>query len=283
MIIIDFSQIFIASWMAQTKGDPSVIVEIPLVRHVALNMIRAANMKFKHEYGELVIATDSLSWRKKEWPYYKARRSINKGKSLVNWPALTSALGSVGAEFNANLKYRYINVDGAEGDDIIGALVNNAPENESILICSGDEDFIQLHKRSNIRQYAPVQKKFVTTNDHIKSLWDKICTGDDGDDIPNILNPDDCFVLKIKQKPLRKKRIDLWFNPMERTPENGWTDEVQSRWERNKKLIDLTETPKYIVDNIIALYENQANKKSNIFNYFRQNNLREHLANINDF
>ena len=55
-------------------------------------------------------------------------------------------------------------MEGCEADDVIGALVHNTQEFgnfEPIMIISSDKDFIQLQKFSNVKQFSPLQKKFL--------------------------------------------------------------------------------------------------------------------------
>ena len=59
MIIIDYNAIAIANIITQ-KLD----VQEDMIRHMILNSIRMYNKKFRKEYGEMVIATDSSNWRR---------------------------------------------------------------------------------------------------------------------------------------------------------------------------------------------------------------------------
>ena len=93
---------------------------------------------------------------------------------------------------------------GAEADDIIAVLVKNHPD-EKMLILSGDKDFIQLQKYSNVKQYAPIQKKWVEGVDPKQYIKEHILKGDRGDSIPNFLSADDTFVNGIRQKPISKR------------------------------------------------------------------------------
>ena len=49
MVLIDLSQIMIATLMAQLKGKKADIDE-DLLRHMILNMIRANRLKFREEF-----------------------------------------------------------------------------------------------------------------------------------------------------------------------------------------------------------------------------------------
>ena len=57
------------------------------------------------------------------------------------------------------MPYKFLEVYGAEADDIIGTLC--ATISEEIMIISGDKDFIQLQKFPNVKQVCPITKKTV--------------------------------------------------------------------------------------------------------------------------
>ena len=74
MILIDLTQVLIASLMASTRGGQEPINE-DLVRHIALKSLAMYRKKYKNTYGELVLADDSYNvWRKDVFPHYKANR-----------------------------------------------------------------------------------------------------------------------------------------------------------------------------------------------------------------
>ena len=74
MILLDFSQTMIGSFMAMGKG--SIVVEEDLLRHTVLNSIRQYKHQFRHvDHGGFVICCDSpKNWRKESFPEYKANR-----------------------------------------------------------------------------------------------------------------------------------------------------------------------------------------------------------------
>lgn len=79
MIILDLNQVMISNLMAQIGNHTNIDIDENLLRHMILNTIRALNMKFKNEYGELVIACDDKNyWRKDIFPYYKAKRAEDR-------------------------------------------------------------------------------------------------------------------------------------------------------------------------------------------------------------
>ena len=76
----------------------------------------------------------------------------------------------------------HLRKEGYEADDVIGTLtMKHGDTNEKILILSGDKDFVQLQRFSNVKQYDPVQKKWRTTNDPDRFIKEHIMRGDTGD------------------------------------------------------------------------------------------------------
>ena len=55
MILIDLNQVMISNLMAQSRGDLSELPSKDAVRHSILNTIRAFNVKFREEFGEVML------------------------------------------------------------------------------------------------------------------------------------------------------------------------------------------------------------------------------------
>ena len=160
-------------------------------------------------------------------------------------------IGEIRDEIAQNFSYVVLHIDKVEADDIIAVLVKEYHSKEKIMIISGDKDFIQLHRYPNVKQYAPIQKKFVEDEDPVKYLHEQIIKGDRSDGVPNILSADDVFVTGTKQKPINKKRLEEWAN-IENIPLGS---ETKKYYERNKKLIDLGEIPGLIYNDILNKYK----------------------------
>ena len=211
MILIDLNQVMISNMMAQLGGKGSDISE-DLVRHMILNSIRGYNVKFKEEFGDIIICCDSRHyWRREVFPNYKSQRKQAREESSHDWDNIFTIFNQVRDELKEHMPYRVVDVYGAEADDIIAVLVKNHPD-EKILILSGDKDFIQLQKYSNVKQYAPIQKKWVEGVDPKQYIKEHILKGDRGDSIPNFLSADDTFVNGIRQKPISKKKLSYWIS-----------------------------------------------------------------------
>lgn len=256
MIIIDFSQISIASFMAQPNAELSE----GFLRHMILNSIRMYNKKYRDEFGQMVIACDgSNSWRKRVFPQYKAHRKKARAESSMDWDLFFTYLNTIREEIKANFPYKFVHIEGVEADDVIGTLVEQTQEfgkAEPVMIISSDGDFVQLHKYKNVKQFSPIQKKLVTNANPHLYLFEHIIRGDKGDGIPNILSGDNCIVNGERQTPITQKKLDHWLHNSEDL-QCAMTDEQWRNYQRNKQLIDLSKTPQDIKDNIINTYESQ--------------------------
>lgn len=282
MILVDFNQVCIASFMSQVGNHTNVKIEEDLVRHMVLNTIRMLRSKFADKYGELVICSDSKKyWRRELFPYYKANRKRDRDKSDVDWHSLFTFLNKIREELKDNFPYKVLNVDGAEADDIIGTLVKKYTQlEERILIVSSDKDFMQLQKYDNVDQYSPIMKKFVRTDDPNKYIFEHILKGDRGDGIPNFLSPDDTFVMNKRQKPLSKKRLDT----VKAEGVDSLGPEGQRGFYRNRQLVDLDYIPDNITDKIVDEYNSAVpNSRSNLLNYFIKHKLKNLTETIGEF
>ena len=255
MILIDYSQIAISNIIVQKLNDENMI------RHMILNSIRMYNKRYRDEYGQMVICADGMNtWRKDFYPYYKAHRKKGREESSQDWTEIFRILHLVRDEIKANLPYKVLHMEGIEADDIIGSLVMHTQEfgnDEPVMIISSDKDFIQLQKYKNVKQWSPIQKKFVTDKNPRTYLFNHIMRGDSGDGIPNVLSADDTFISENSQTPLRQTKIDNWLEHSDNLREH-MDDEIYRNYQRNKKLIDLTDIPEDIQESIINNFNGQA-------------------------
>ena len=281
MILVDLNQVLISNLMAQTRGQFDDLPDKDMLRHMVLNSLRGYNLKFKDEYGTPVLCADGANtWRKDIFPNYKFKRKKTRDESGIDWSALFQMIGEIRDEIAQNFPYIVLHIDKVEADDIIAVLVKECYSKEKIMIVSGDKDFIQLHKYPNVKQYAPIQKKFVESEDPVNFLHEQIIKGDRSDGVPNILSADDVFVTGTKQRPINKKRLEEWTN-IENIPLGS---ETKKYYERNKKLIDLDEIPGLIYNDIKSKYINyKVNDRTLLLSYFIENKLRSLIENINDF
>ena len=279
MILIDMNQIAVANLMMNLKMNNSKTIDENMVRHMILNSIRMYRMEHHDEYGEVVLTWDSKhSWRRDYFPEYKASRRKGREESDLNWEDIFGTLNKIRNEIKQNFPYKYIEVFGAEADDIIGFLCEENRD-EKIMIISGDKDFIQLQKYPNVTQWSPITKKQVNGFDPTIYLKEHILKGDTSDGVPNVLSPDNTFSDGLRQRPLSRKKIQSWLNSVE-----DCNDEVKRNYQRNLTLIDLSKTPEELKNQIRLEYNNAPHgDRSKLLNYFMIYKLKELTENIGEF
>jgi len=281
MILVDLNQVLISNLMAQTAGKPENIPDKNMIRHMVINSLRGLNLKFKEQYGTMILCADAGEvWRRDVFPNYKHSRRKGREASTTDWVNIFLVLSEIRKEIAENFPYVVLHIEKVEADDIIGTLVLNHT-NTPIMIVSGDKDFIQLQTNPNVKQYAPIQKTFVGEGiDPKRFLHEQIIKGDRSDGIPNILSPDDVFLTGEKQRPINKKRLEEWSN-VDKIPLGS---ETSKYFERNKTLIDLSNTPKALQETIINTYrEYKIPNRSKLLPYFIQHKLKALMTNIGDF
>ena len=281
MIILDFNGIAIGNVITQ-----KLEIQEDMIRHMILNSIRMYNKKFRNEYGQMVIACDSSSWRKDYFPNYKFKRKSGREESSLDWNEIFRIINMVREEIEQNIPWKVIKVDNAEADDIIGAIAIESQEfgkNEPIMIVSADKDFIQLQKYGNVRQYSPMTKKFIEDKNPLTYITEHVFKGDSSDGVPNVLSPDNTFVDGIRQSPVTKKKIADWIENIDNL-ENYMDAEVYRNYCRNKKMIDLHEMPSDLKDTIINTYENtKAASKLKVLNYLIKKRCKLLIESVEEF
>ena len=286
------NQIALANVMMHLNMTKKNKPEGSMVRHMILNSLRMYRTKFKEQYGELILCYDSKHyWRREIFPQYKASRKKIRTESDKDWEAIFEVLNQVRDELKEVFPYKFLEVYGAEADDIIGVLCGELEfDNGKTLILSGDKDFIQLQKYKNVSQFSPITKKFVNGEDPQRYLAEHILKGDASDGIPNVLSPDNTFVEGLRQRPLGKKKIEAWLDNCH--PELGNmptedvlpNDETIRNFQRNRKLIDLDQSPKELFLLILKEYnEAPEGDRSKLLNYFIQKRLNNLTESIGDF
>jgi len=280
MILVDMNQISVASVMMHLHMSKSTIPDDTMVRHMILNSLRMYRTRFSSEFGELVLCYDSKHyWRRDYFPQYKANRKKGREKSDQDWDAIFECLNTIKEEIRTNMPYKFLEVYGAEADDIIATICSEY--DEEIMILSGDKDFIQLQKFPNVKQYSPITKKMVNGINPVGYLQEHILKGDTSDGIPNVLSPDNTFTDGLRQTPLTKKKL---VSIMETLPFSSLPDKIKRNYQRNKKLIDLTSAPSELSDEILKTYRSSPfGDRSKLLNYFIQKRLRNLTESIGEF
>ena len=311
MILVDLNQVMIATLMAQINKTPEV--DENLIRHMVLNCLRSYKKKYK-EHGNMVICCDHRkNWRKLIFPEYKAHRKGLRQTSGLNWDTIFGSLNQLREDLQNHFPYRVVYIEGAEADDIIGVIVRlyhdyefqrelrasskelegamlagdlwksqkSSKSTREMLILSGDKDFVQLQRYPRVKQYGPVQGKWIKNDDPIKALNQQILEGDRGDGVPNFLTQGDVFVTKGRQKPLMRKKSRMWATM---NPDDFCTAETKAYYQRNKTMIDLTQTPLNISTEIVTEFlKPPKGNKTTVLNYLIKKRLKLLIEHLEEF
>ena len=282
MILIDYNAVAIGNLVVQRLN-----VDVNLIRHMILNSIRMYRQKFQNEYGEVVIVADGAgNWRRDVFPQYKYKRRKNREESSIDWNEAFRIINMVRDEIRDHFPYKVMHMPKCEADDVIAKLALETQEfgkHEPVMIISADHDFIQLHKYDNIKQYSPMLKKFVKDKNPRLYSMTHIFKGDGGDGVPNVLSDDNVFVDDRRQTPVTKKKLDAWLEAEDLQKVMG--DTIYRNYLRNKKMIDLTETPDVIKEEIINSFESQDPKKNKgkVFPYLVQKRCKRLVECVQEF
>ena len=282
MILIDYNAVAIGNLVVQRLD-----VEENLLRHMILNSIRMYRQKFQNEYGEIVIVADGqANWRRDVFPQYKYKRRKSRDESKIDWNEAFRIINMVRDEIRDHFPYKVMHEPNCEADDVIARLALETQEfgkHEPVMIISADHDFIQLHKYDNIKQYSPMLKKFVKDKNPRLYSMTHIFKGDGGDGVPNVLSDDNVFVDDRRQTPVTKKKLDTWLEAEDLQKVMG--DTIYRNYLRNKKMIDLTETPDAIKEQIINSFENQdpGKNKGKVFPYLVRKRCKRLVECVQEF
>jgi len=297
MILVDYSQVALSAiltFQRELKGNEAEVKN--LIRHVTLSTIKSFKKKYGKEYGQIVICCDGRKyWRRDFFPNYKAGRKKAREASDLDWGLIFDTLSEMRQDLAKHFPYKVMHIERCEADDIIAALTKYAQENElvqeglveqsqKILILSSDKDFKQLQLYPNVKQWSPMQKKYVTATQReiIEYKIEHIVKGDSGDGIPNIMSKDDVFVIGERQRVVTAKRLQEFID-------NGFlackNDDERRNWQRNTVLVDFDHIPDDVRGEIVQSYINTkpTGDKMTIMNYLIENRCRLLLDELEDF
>jgi hypothetical protein len=301
MLILDYSQVCLSNIFAFSSDINRALKNddkeqaISIIRTSVLASIKLYKKKYGYEYGKMVIACDGRNyWRKEVFSYYKASRAKAREKSDLDWKFIFETLSLIREDLEKYFPYKIINVERCEADDVIAVLTKWVQTNEliseglyedaqKVMIISSDKDFKQLHKYNGVRQWSPMQKKFVEGGKLGEYLIEHIVRGDSGDGVPNVYSKDDVFMNPgERQTPVTAKKLarfmELGFDACE-------NDEQRRNWQRNQSLVDFEFIPEDISSAIIDRYVNTKilGDKMSIMNYLIKNKCRLLLDELEEF
>jgi 5'-3' exonuclease len=214
----------------------------------------------KFEPTQVIIASDSHSWRKEIYPEYKAHRKTARDASIINFDEFYK----VNDAFVEHLKKTFSNIhwlkiQRCEVDDIIAVLVKEYNLGD-VVIASTDKDFIQLLKYPNVKLYSPITQTYTESINAEKDLELKIIQGDRGDNITAILPKTG----PVKASKLLEEGVLYTSEPsfdilikeqIEKLKITDTIDDVKERINRNTTLISFEKIPEDIKSAIINTFE----------------------------
>ena len=284
MVLVDFNGLAIGSIMGQlSRGEE---LSENLVKHIIINNLRVYRNKYKEaDYGKMVIACDSYSWRKDVFPEYKAARKANRATDKHDWPMIFDLIEDTLNDLRENFPYAVIKIDSAEADDIIGALTVHKADfgGEDVVIISADKDFIQLQQYGHVIQWSPMFNKMIKEDNPRRYLFEHLLKGDSGDGVPNANSHDDVFTTGSRQTPMTQKAIDKYWDNRDDL-EMIMKPNVFRNFMRNVQMIDLTNTPDGIREEAINKYENYVYPtRTNILTYLIEHRMKMLIDNASEF
>lgn len=283
MLLLDVSAIIVGTVIEMCRQGEALTEH--LVRSVSLSQILYYKKRYSKEYGKPILCIDARHyWRKELFPYYKQNRKKTRLKSKFDWDTFYELFNKVKAEFKDALPYYYMEVDLAEGDDIIAVLTLSA--DEPVMIVSADKDMLQLQDLvRNVKQFSTATKKLITIKSSGYSLVEHLIKGDSSDGIPNIFSDADTFVDDSKRQKAVKTTLVREAETLEQ-PYLICPDAISlDKFKRNRTLIDVNHIPEKYVNEILTLWEREKNtiQKDRLYSYFIKNGLRLFLNKIEEF
>jgi hypothetical protein len=267
-ILVDTQNMFFRARHVVGRAS-SLDEKIGLAFHIMFNSVKKAHNMFNG--GHVVFCMEGRSWRKDEYEPYKKNRKVVADKRSARekeedefwWEAYDDFLKFVTEQTNCTA----IRSPNAEADDVI-ALWIQAHKDDKNVIVSTDSDFYQLIN-PNVSLYNGVTNQIVTVNGFYDEkdrpvidkktgqpktapdpewlLFEKCIRGDSSDNVFTAFPK--ARTTKIKEAYQdRHNQGFTWNNFML----NRWTDHegneqrVKDCYERNKKLIDLSQQPENI-------------------------------------
>lgn len=292
MLLIDTSQVLISTITMEMKMKK---MEPGFLRHMFFSKILAFKRKFPEYSKQIVLALDDKNyWRKDVFEYYKGTRKKMREKSDLDWNSIYQSINELLADLEALNIYKMVRVGRCEADDVMAVIAKYTQENdlvqnglveepEPVLILSADTDLAQLQKYPNVKQFSPIQKKWVKADNMKYFMMEHILRGDSGDGVPNVLSADNCLMEGIRQKSLKETFIQEVLAMDD--PYTGLSGDVLRNYQRNEKLVNLDFIPQEYVDQIIECYTSQKPKmdRMKLMTYFTKHKMRLLLQNIQEF
>jgi 5'-3' exonuclease len=263
------------------NGDADI--KLGMAFHITLNSIRKAWQQFNGSH--VIFCLEGRSWRKDYYAPYKRNRSDARAahtekeaeEEKVFWEAFDTFKDFIAEKTNCTV----LQHGQLEADDLIAGWIQSHPDDNHVII-STDTDFVQLIA-PNVKQYNGVMECTITHEGHFDDkgrpiidkktqlpkpapnpewlLFEKCMRGDTSDNVfsayPGVRTKGSSKKVGLTEAfEDRSSKGFNWNNLMLQrwTDHEGKEHRVLEDYERNRRLIDLTQQPddirKIITDTI---------------------------------
>ena len=226
-----------------------ILKEMTMKRCEVLDWVLKQNFQDEFDMADqidIVFAQDdrvSKSFRKDIYPEYKLQRAFAP-KSFKTQPIKEYINNVIFKDLDVEEKYgyRFVKVDGAEGDDVIATIMKSLDGYMLKILFASDKDFLQI---DSIKQFDLSGKEVLRKcGDEVLSAHDflmmKILLGDVSDNIP-----------KVFDKVGPKKALKLIHDNAALKAKLKENQASAKQFKMNKQLICFTEIPKELNDRIL--------------------------------
>lgn len=267
------------------KGDADI--KLGMAFHITLNSIKKAWQDF--DGSHVVFCLEGRSWRKDYYEPYKRNRADARAAKTVKeqeedelfWETFDNFKDFITEKTNCTV----LQHPELEADDLIAGWIQSHPADKHVII-STDSDFVQLIA-PNVSQYNGVQEHHITYEgifdkkgklvkdtktgepkaipDPQWLLFEKCIRGDSSDNVFSAYP-------KVRKNKLEEAFKDkdnkgfAWNNLMLQrwVDHNGEEHRVLEDYERNRRLIDLTQQPTDIKEKIFGTIKENIDKEKNV-------------------
>ena len=226
-----------------------ILKEMTMKRCEVLDWVLKQNFQDEFDMADqvdIVFAQDdrvSKSFRKDIYPEYKLQRAFAP-KSFKTQPIKEYINNVIFKDLDVEEKYgyRFVKVDGAEGDDVIATIMKSLDGYMLKILFASDKDFLQI---DSIKQFDLSGKEVLRKwGDEVLSAHDflmmKILLGDVSDNIP-----------KVFDKVGPKKALKLIHDNAALKAKLKENQASAKQFKMNKQLICFSEIPKELKDKIL--------------------------------
>lgn len=250
ILLVDLANLCIRTGCTSYRKNPT---DIRFINWKSDILRELASLIHETEANSVILCKEGKkNWRYEIYDEYKWDRKDRKAKSKLDFSIFFPVVDDFFDKLRKYVPNIYqLQVDCAEGDDLIAVLTKFFTPKKEVICVSNDRDFYQLLKYDGYRQYHPVKREFIHVINPERYLLEKVLVGDKGDCIPHIKPR----VSKVTAAGIVDRGVEEWLaEEKEKDPKAG--AQIEKNIERNKKLIDFDFIPAHVQNKIIEGVKN---------------------------